>query len=278
MSCDCAGDPRFDSEWGWSTAFRRCMRNISIFLRPAKAGTPTCCKSPSLADRHWVRVRVFLRGFWHARGVLSFALAVMFTLTAVSARAADADPLCRDTESCLHLVETKQAATEVMSARFEQSKQLSLMTEPLVSRGRFAFRRPDRVLWEVEEPKLTIRIDGKGLHLPDLPGVKEEGAALAPFGQMLRDLSGLFTGSLAGLRRGFEVEAVAAAEGVDLRLRPKTEQWRRMFTAVSVSFRGAELTIASLRLQEALGDRLEIVFSDVHRNDAVAAAAMPTSP
>ena len=209
---------------------------------------------------------------------IQFLIALLILGASLVARAAHGEALCRDTESCLRVVESKQSATEVMSAHFEQSKHLSLMTEPLVSRGRFAFRRPDQVLWEVEEPPLTIRIDRSGLHLPDLPGVKEEGAAMAPFGQMLRDLSGLFTGSLSGLQRGFEVDATPAVDGVDVQLRPKAEQWRRMFTIIDVSFRGTDLMIASLRLQEALGDRREIVFSEVHRNDAVAAAAIPTAP
>lgn len=194
------------------------------------------------------------------------------------ARMAAGGPVCTDTPTCLRVVEAQQGTTEVMSARFEQTKHLSLMDEPLVSRGRFAFRKPDQVLWEVEDPKLTIRIDSAGLHLPDVPGLKEEAAALAPFAQMMREMSGLFTGSLSGLQQDFSVEAQAAADGVDISLTPKQEQWRRMFSRVAISFRGANLLIQSLRLQEALGDRLEITFSDVHRNDATARAAIASAP
>lgn len=194
------------------------------------------------------------------------------------ARVVLADSVCLDTDSCLRVVEAKQSTTVVVSARFEQTKFLSLMAEPLVSRGRFAFRKPDQVLWEVEEPKLTLRMDGKGLHLPDVPGANEEIAAVAPFGKMMREMSGLFSGSLRAMQRGFEVQATAVPDGIDARLKPKLEQWRRMFSSITISFRGTDLVMQSLRIEEAQGDRLEIVFSDVHRNDATAAAVLAAQP
>jgi len=181
---------------------------------------------------------------------------------------------CADPEACLRLLEQNQKSLQVMSARFEQTKYLSLLSEPLVSRGRFAFRSPDQVLWEVDDPPLRIRIDGKGVHLPDVPGLKEEAAAMAPFTNLLREMGGVFTGAVTGLRRSFDVATVPQSDGIDLQLTPRTPQGRRMFSAIEVSFRGADLQIASMRLREALGDRLEIRFSDVHRNDAAAAAAI----
>lgn len=181
---------------------------------------------------------------------------------------------CTGTEDCLRRLEASQQSLQVMAARFEQTKHLSLLNEPLTSRGRFAFRRPDQVLWEVEDPPLRIRIDGSGVHLPDLPGLKEEAAAMAPFAQMMREMGSVFTGSLSGLSRSFDVSANPHADGVDLRLTPQTPQGRRMFAVIEVSFRGADLRIDSIRLQEALGDRLEIRFSDVHYNDPAAAAVI----
>ena len=99
----------------------------------------------------------------------------------------DAGP-CAGTDACLQVIETSQRTTRALSARFEQTKHLSLLAEPLVTRGLFAFRQPDQVMWRVDEPPITVRIDRDGIHLPDLPGAKDEMAALAPFSAMMRQL------------------------------------------------------------------------------------------
>jgi outer membrane lipoprotein-sorting protein len=206
-------------------------------------------------------------GEWRVRGwtVLAGVLA-----TVVAAHAA---ALCDSTEACLRVVEESQRSTRALTARFEQTKHLSLLAEPLVSRGRFAFKQPDQVLWQMEEPSFTVRIDQQGVHLPDLPNAQAEVAAMAPFSAMLRELSGVFTGSLSNVRRTFEVQAEGDVAAIRVRLVPRSPQWQRMFRAIELSFATPDMVMKTIRLDEALGDHLEIVFSDVHRNDAVADAA-----
>lgn len=54
--------------------------------------------------------------------------------------------------SLLDRVRIEQAKIETMTADFVQDKESELLVEAQRARGRFAFRRPDRVLWEYEEP------------------------------------------------------------------------------------------------------------------------------
>jgi len=180
---------------------------------------------------------------------------------------------CHDTDTCLRAVEARQQSTHSLAARFEQTKYLSLMTEPLVSRGRFAFKQPDQVLWEVDDPHIVVRIDAEGVHLPNLPNAEAELAALTPFSAMLRELSGVFTGSLSHVRDSFDVSASGDDAGIRVHLTPRRSEWQRMFRAVDLQFAAPDLVMKTIRIDEALGDRLEIVFLDVHRNDDVANAA-----
>jgi hypothetical protein len=181
---------------------------------------------------------------------------------------------CAGTDACMQLIETSQRSTRALSARFEQTKHLSLLTEPLITRGQFAFREPDQVLWRVDEPAITVRIDRNGIHLPDVPGLKDEVAALAPFSAMMRQLSGLFTGSLSAVRTTFDVTAAPDGGAIRVQLVPRDPQWQRMFRSIDVRFAGPDWTVTALHIDEALGDSLDIKFSDVHRNDAVAHAAL----
>jgi outer membrane lipoprotein-sorting protein len=192
-------------------------------------------------------------------------------------RAAAAVP-CAGTDACLSLIETSQRTTRALSARFEQTKHLSLLAEPLVTRGEFAFRQPDQVLWRVDEPPITVRIDRGGIHLPDLPGAKDEMAALAPFSAMMRQISGLFTGSLRDVRDTFEVTAAPDAGAIRVHLVPRSTQLQHMFRSIDMLFVAPEWLVTTLHFEESLGDSLDITFSDIHRNDAVAHAALDATP
>ncbi len=180
---------------------------------------------------------------------------------------------CDTAEQCLAVLESSQRSIKALSARFEQTKHLSLLNEPLVTRGQFAFRAPDRVLWRVDDPPITVRIDREGLHLPDAVGMKEEVAALAPFSAMMRQLSGIFTGSLSTVRNTFDVTASGDDRMIRVRLVPRDPQWRRTFQSITMSFAAPDWVVSTMHLEESLGDSLDIIFSDVHRNDAVANAA-----
>jgi hypothetical protein len=179
---------------------------------------------------------------------------------------------CDGTEECLRAIEASQRSTRTLVARFEQTKHLSLMAEPLVSRGRFAFKAPDQVLWELDDPPVTVRIDRHGVQMPGVPNAQAEVAALAQFGDMMREISGLFTGSLSGVQQSFAVVATGDATAIHVRMAPRREQWRRMFRSLELTFAMPDLVMRTIHVEEALGDSLDIVFSDVHRNDGAADA------
>jgi len=191
---------------------------------------------------------------------------------------ADAAVPCAGTDACLNLIETSQRTTRALSARFEQTKHLSLLAEPLVTRGQFAFRQPDQVMWRVDEPPITVRIDRDGIHLPDFPGAKDEMAALAPFSAMMRQLSGLFSGSLRDARDTFEMTAAPDAGAIRVHLVPRSAQLQHVFRSIDMSFVAPAWVVTTLHFEEALGDSLDITFSDIHRNDAVADAALGATP
>ena len=207
--------------------------------------------------------------------------AVWMTLALVAACRmcrADAAVSCAGTDACLSLIETSQRTTRTLCARFEQTKHLSLLTEPLVTRGQFAFRQPDQVMWRIDEPPITVRIDRDGIHLPDLAGAKDEMPALAPFSAMLRRLSGLFSGSLRDVHDTFEITAAPDAGAIRVHLVPRSAQLQRMFRSIDMLFVAPEWVVTTLHFEEALGDSLDIAFSDIHRNDAVATAAFDMTP
>jgi outer membrane lipoprotein-sorting protein len=86
-----------------------------------------------------------------------------------------------------------QASTRSIDARFVQTKHLSLLDEPLVSTGRFRFRRPDHVRLDVETPHpSTILIAGRSVTIPGLPATEQRAVAESPMAAMFTELGAVF--------------------------------------------------------------------------------------
>jgi hypothetical protein len=193
-------------------------------------------------------------------------------VAALAAPAAGA-PVCSDTATCLQAIESAQKATRVLSARFEQTKHVSLLAAPIITRGSFAFRRPDEVVWQTGEPPVTIRITKDAVQLPE--GVEREaGSQIKALTNALRQVGTLMTGSLQELTGLFEVAARPSGEDVEVHLMPRSAAMRELFSAIDMTFAGQRLALSNIRIEESLGDRLEIRFSDFHYDDAEAEAAL----
>jgi len=178
---------------------------------------------------------------------------------------------CNDTAECLRLLEGRQRDTRAVAARFEQAKHVSLLAEPLVTRGRFAFKRPDLVVWHVDDPPTTIRIDRGGLRVLNASVSQADVDAVAPVGSLFRSIGGLFSGSVGEVQQDFDARASADGDVLRVHLVPRRPEWKRIATVIDLTFAPPDYTIQTFRLEDPLGDRLEVRFFDVQRNDAVPA-------
>jgi outer membrane lipoprotein-sorting protein len=183
-------------------------------------------------------------------------------LAAVPAGAA-----CSSTDSCLGAIEAAQTGTRSVSARFTQTKHLSLLDEPLVSTGRFFFEQPDRVRLEIETPRAaTIVVNGRDISIPGLTERDKEQLAMTPMASMFSELGGMFGGSAENLRRNFAVAAAPEDGAIALTLTPTVPAWQRLFRTIQLRFTEPDLVLGAMRFEDALGDRVEIVMRDVQRN------------
>jgi outer membrane lipoprotein-sorting protein len=171
---------------------------------------------------------------------------------------------CTSTEACLLVIQQAQRDMRTMTAAYVQVKHVSLLDEPLVSSGRFIFKRPDRILLKMEQPQpLTVTITGREVHIPNLPARERQALGMAPMAAMFTQLSAVFTGSMRALEQGFEVAAVEDDSAIQVTLVPRQESWKRMFRSIQLRFAGPQLFVQKIRLDDALGDNLEITLSDV---------------
>jgi len=198
-----------------------------------------------------------------ARLALPVICAVAIGLSARAATAA-----CDSTPACLEQLEAAQSDLRTLNARFTQTKHVSLLNEPLVSTGRFRFKRPDKVRLDLETPQAaTVLIDGRNVSIPGVSAADMQGMAATPMAAMFTELGALLGGQFERAQAHFQVEARAVADdGVAVLLTPTLPEWQRLFRTIGLTFAGRPLVINSMRLDDALGDRLEIEMRDVQRN------------
>jgi outer membrane lipoprotein-sorting protein len=186
---------------------------------------------------------------------------------AALASAAVASAACDSTDACLKAIEAAQAETRTISARFTQTKHLSLLDEPLVATGRFLFERPDRMRLDIESPRpATILINGRDIRIPGMSESDQQQLAITPMAAMFTELGAMFSGSATVLRQHFDLVAKPADGAIEVTLTPTVPDWQKLFRTIQLRFAEPDLVIDSMQFDDALGDRLDIAMSDVHRN------------
>ncbi len=189
------------------------------------------------------------------------------------AGSASATARCDTTAACLGALAAAQAQTRTLDARFVQTKFVALLDEPLVATGRLRFRRPDQVRLDVETPQpATILITGGQVAIPGLTEADRQALAGTATAALFRQLGALFAGQLSEAPEHFGVVAQAEGDAIEVTLTPTAPDWQRLLRAATLRFAGPELGLTSMRLDETLGDRLEVELRDVQRNVELADA------
>jgi outer membrane lipoprotein-sorting protein len=218
-----------------------------------------------------LRFRRYPRGPWEssARGQLKRRmLSLVGILLAGPMLTASTTPgLCTSTLTCLRALEQAQRETRTITGRFVQTKRLSLLNEDLVSTGSFVFKQPDHVLWKVEEPRpMAVLVTGQEVRIPGLPDQDRRAMATGPIPAMFRQLGAILTGSVETAKQDFDMTAHEEGKSIRVKMVPREPQARRVFRELHVSFSGEHLLVQEIRLENALGDSLDISFSEVQRN------------
>ena len=152
-------------------------------------------------------------------------------------------------------------------APFHEEKRLSLLREPLVSRGVVYYAPPQRLARVVDEPApARVVVDGQRLVFMS---AGERGAIGLDAHPMLRvfvdSLRMLLHGDVDGLHETFHITFArvgpAKELGWSVLLRPREDPLRRFLTSIRIA--GNDRAIRTFRIRERNGDETRMTFSTV---------------
>lgn len=148
-------------------------------------------------------------------------------------------------------------------ARFAETRRLSILAEPVETRGLLLFAPPDRMVRITDGPRpMRLSIHGTRIawsHGEDTRSLvvgEEDVAAL-----LISDLMVLLRGDLDELERRHVVEYQASGSQWELELAPRDERVASMIERIRASGRGDR--IEELEIVEVNGDTTTTHFADV---------------
>ncbi len=148
------------------------------------------------------------------------------------------------------------AGVKSSSARFVETRHSSLLKEPLETRGRLVYRRPDRLEKQVRAPfEQSVTIEGERVVVAGKGNTPERSMALppGPARALVESLRATLAGDLRTLERHFAVSVSGSAEGWAMTLLPRDAALGALVSRVDFAGQGAR--VQRIEVLEAGGDR-----------------------
>lgn len=192
---------------------------------------------------------------------------LFFTLSILLLLASPVTP--SDNQALLDSLRKAAASIDSVSAEFVQQKNLEMFDEVMVSKGRLALVKPDRLRWEYTEPVASgfaIR-GGEGRRWNEMIGsmngfdIRQD-----PVMQAIVDQLMAWTNAdLERMGRDFHIE-VAGMEPPSLVLRPRLPALGEFIERIAIRYAADKRSIERVEVLEPGGDSTLIEFHSVRIN------------
>ncbi|PZQ15436.1 MAG: hypothetical protein DI564_08890 [Rhodanobacter denitrificans] len=167
-----------------------------------------------------------------------------------------------DTAALAAAIGSRLAQPAVLRGRFEQTKQVAGFSRPLRSSGDFLVARDHGVLWHTREPFAgELRLTREAIvATQDGETAFRLSADEEPTVRVINGLMfSLLNGEVDRLAEHFTVDGQAGDAGWELALKPRQPGLAKLLSGVNLQ---GDRHVRRIVLEEANGDRTEIVFSD----------------
>ncbi len=159
-----------------------------------------------------------------------------------------------------------------IQADFTQHKESALFEEPLTSKGKFYFSKPDQIRWEQVSPTASYFIlDGKGVIQFDGKSTKKSTGGNAQLNVFREFILKTVDGSI--LKDPNFRQTYTPGPGImEVHLEPLDRRMAKRLDAIQLVFDGKTLLLERLKLVESNGETTEITFLSQQLNAPISPA------
>jgi outer membrane lipoprotein-sorting protein len=168
------------------------------------------------------------------------------------------------------LSETTQK-TSTIESRFVQEKNLSVISEKIITRGKFCFKKENKLRWEYTDPvSYLIIMNGDKVLIKD---EKKENRFDAASNKLFTEINSIMVGCIRGTIldeiKSYRFEFMESSEFNMVKLVPLSQQLKTYIAEIRIFFNKVNYSVSKLEIAEKLGDYTKIEFTGLKINTIV---------
>ncbi len=173
----------------------------------------------------------------------------------------------------------KAEDTRTIVSDFRQEKHLSFMEAPVVSQGKFRFKKPNKVRWEYTDPfQYLIVIRDEKITLRDQDRTDEHDMGSS---KMFRQINDMIVSSVQGNvfdREDLEISYFQGPDRYLVVVEPKDKTMKDLLREIHLYFSMEDHSVVKVKMLESSDDATEIIFLNKKTNASVPDEAFRVAP
>ena len=159
-------------------------------------------------------------------------------------------------------------STTTIESRFTQVKNLNVISEKIVTRGKFYYKKENKLRWEYTDPfSYLIIMNGEKVLIKDENKVNRFDAGS---NKIFTEINTLMVGSIRGTilteNEKFKIDYLESPEFNMVRLHPLSQQLKGYISEIRIFFDKLTFSVAKLEIEEPSGDFTKIEFTGLKIN------------
>jgi outer membrane lipoprotein-sorting protein len=176
--------------------------------------------------------------------------------------------LMKDVPSFKNRLNLMSASINTIESDFIQEKKLNMLSNTLISKGSFCFKKVNQIRWEYRQPYnyLIIINQDKIFIKEDKDQRQYDVKSNKIFQEMNRFISGCIQGDILKNEKDYQIKYYEDHHSYFVTLVPVSEKMRQMLSEVQIWFDRDDLTVSRIRMMESGGDYTKIDFTNKKLN------------
>lgn len=161
--------------------------------------------------------------------------------------------------------------TNTMTCDFIQEKNLVVLSEKIISKGKLYFKKENNIRWEYTDPlRYLIIINQDKIFIRDDNTRKQyDIKSNKMFKELNKFIMGCIQGDILKNDKEYAIEYFENSKQYYVKLIPRAEKMRQMLNELQIWFKKDDLTISSLKMVESDDDYTKIDFFNKKMNSDI---------
>lgn len=177
----------------------------------------------------------------------------------------------KNPQQFIHKLSEVTQTTNTIESRFIQEKNLSVISEKIITRGKFYFKKENKLRWEYTDPfRYLIIMNGERVLIKD---EKKENRFDAASNKIFTEINSIMVGSIRGTilneDKKFRIDFQENTEFNVVKLSPLSQQLKVYITEIRIFFNKINYSVSKLEIEEPSGDFTKIEFTGLKLNTPV---------